>query len=260
MFDNLIKTTIQFQQGLHMMIKKTMIAIAAAGTLLLTTGFAQAQTVTAGTTISKSANPEGARIAASFSGFAGSPENAESMVQGLRTGTSITLGPSATGPNSTAPSAGLSPATGKMGYGNVRTAISLAQASLSKEGITNPTPAQLSAALGGVLGQRAEGMGWGQIAQSMGFKLGSVMSASHTDKSSKQASKASKTDKHDTDAQSDHAAKGLAMGKSAGANGSGSNAGGNGGGKGGGNGGGNGGGGGGGGGGNGGGGNGGGKG
>ena len=215
-----------------MMIKKTMLAIATASTLLLATGFAQA-TVGISTTAAPNTNREDARLASRFSEFAGSPENAQSMVQGLRTGTSITLNPSATGPNSTAPLAGLSPATGKMGYGNVNIAISLAKASLAKDGITHPSPAQLSAALGGILGQRAEGMGWGAIANSMGFKLGSVMSASHTDKSDKRSKQAQKTDKHDIDAKSDHAAKGLAAGKSAGAGAS------NGGGKGGGNGGGN---------------------
>jgi hypothetical protein len=62
-----------------------------------------------------------------------------------------------------------------MGYGNVNIALSLAEASLKQQGITNPTPEQLQGALMGVLRQRANGKGWGQIANSMGFKLGEVV-------------------------------------------------------------------------------------
>ncbi len=82
------------------------------------------------------------------------------------------------------------PATGKMGYGNVKIALSLAEATLAKSGITDPTAAELAAALNGgtlvladgtsidlngVLAQRAAGEGWGQIAKADGFKLGDVM-------------------------------------------------------------------------------------
>ena len=54
-------------------------------------------------------------------------------------------------------------------------ALSLAEASLKQQGITNPTSEQLQGALMGVLKQRADGKGWGQIANSMGFKLGEVV-------------------------------------------------------------------------------------
>jgi hypothetical protein len=185
-------------------ISKTLVALAASSTVLLCGGSAFAQT---------SSNPEGARLASSYSAFAGSPENARAMVDGLRTGTTITLGPSLTGPNATAPAASLSPSTGKMGYGNVNIAISLAKTSLAQQGISNPTPGQLSAALGGVLGQRSEGMGWGQIAKGMGVTLGSVVSASHTDKSSKASSRSAKAD---SVAKADIAGKGLGAGKDAG--------------------------------------------
>lgn len=83
-----------------------------------------------------------------------------------------------------------------MGVGEVGIALSLAKAALAQQGIANPTPAQISAALNGgtltaatgtrsvpgVLSQRSTGMGWGQIAQSLGVKLGAVVSASKTDK------------------------------------------------------------------------------
>jgi hypothetical protein len=62
-----------------------------------------------------------------------------------------------------------------MGFGNVNIALSLAEASLKQQGITNPTSEQLQGALMSVLQQRADGKGWGQIANSMGFKLGEVV-------------------------------------------------------------------------------------
>lgn len=61
-----------------------------------------------------------------------------------------------------------------MGYGNVDNALALAEATLQKKGITNPTPAQLESALMEILKMRADGKGWGQIAQAKGFKLGEV--------------------------------------------------------------------------------------
>jgi hypothetical protein len=77
-----------------------------------------------------------------------------------------------------------------MGYGNIRIALSLARTQLASQGITQPTPEQLQGALmgsstgsagstttsQGILQMRASGMGWGQIANSMGVKLGTVMS------------------------------------------------------------------------------------
>jgi hypothetical protein len=123
------------------------------------------------------------RLAQKFTDLAGSETNAKSLVTGLRDGSDIKLS-SATGTTT------IDPQTGKMGYGNVNIALSLADASLKQAGIANPTPDQLAAALNGgsvtnsdgktvamsgVLRMRAEGKGWGQIAQSMGFKLGEVV-------------------------------------------------------------------------------------
>ena len=210
-----------------MFTKKTIAALAAASAVLLFgSGLALAQTANDGTASTTITSPEGARMASSYSSFAGSLENAQSLVNGLRTGNSITLGPSLTGPNATAPSASLAPATGKMGYGNVNIAIALAKTSLAQQSISNPTPAQLSAALSGVLGQRSQGMGWGQIAKDMGVTLGSVVSASHTDKSGKSSNHSAKTDNV---AKANNAGTGLASGEDSGNNGKGGNAGGNGG-------------------------------
>lgn len=127
-----------------------------------------------------------------FSTFAGSEDNARSLVTGLRQGGEITLTSPASGgqPGS---STTFTPPTRPMGYGNVRIALALSQEQLARSGITNPTPAQLQTALmgtgtngtgtqaastqfQGVLQMRADGMGWGQIANSMGVKLGHVMS------------------------------------------------------------------------------------
>ena len=51
-----------------------------------------------------------------------------------------------------------------------------AKADLAKQGITNPTNAQLGAATSNVQGLRDSGMGWGAIANSLGLRLGDVVS------------------------------------------------------------------------------------
>ena len=76
-----------------------------------------------------------------------------------------------------------------MGWGNVSHALALAQFSLRQAGIENPTAPRLQAALdggpiktadgktvtlAGVLQQRAEGMGWGQIAKAYGTTMGAL--------------------------------------------------------------------------------------
>ena len=145
------------------------------------------------------------KIAANFTNLAGSDSNALALVNALRTGTNATLtypAPATTGTTTTGTTTTPStttvtydPPTGKMGWGNVKIALALAQASLANAGITNPTADQLQAALNGgdvtvtnadgttttttlkgVLQMRASGMGWGQIAQANGTKLGPVVS------------------------------------------------------------------------------------
>jgi hypothetical protein len=107
--------------------------------------------------------------------LAGSDANAKSLVDGLRDGKQITL--SSGGSTTT-----FTPATSKMGNGNVNIALALTDASLKQKGITNPTPDQLNSALNDVLQQRASGKGWGEIANSMGVKLGDVMRAERADR------------------------------------------------------------------------------
>ncbi len=102
-----------------------------------------------------------------YTAFAGSKQNATSLVTGLREGKQVTL------TRGTAKET-FTPPTGKMGYGNVDHALALAEASLKEKGITRPTPAQLEAATMEILRMRADGRGWGEIAHSQGFKLGEL--------------------------------------------------------------------------------------
>ncbi|HZN24867.1 MAG TPA: hypothetical protein VFB75_11615 [Burkholderiales bacterium] len=124
------------------------------------------------------------KIAADFQSFAGSRQNSTALVNGLRNGSEVTL------TQKGEPSATFTPPTKPMGYGNVSTSLSLAKYQLAQQGITNPTPEQLKTALNGgtitvdgktfeyqgVLQMRADGQGWGQIAQQLGTKLGPVVS------------------------------------------------------------------------------------
>ena len=101
-----------------------------------------------------------------YTGLAGSSTNAKALVTGLREGTDIKLVYAGTPLT-------LDPPTGKMGNGNVNIALALTEASLKDT--AKPTAQQFQTALNGVLEQRASGRGWGEIAHSLGFKLGEVV-------------------------------------------------------------------------------------
>ena len=135
------------------------------------------------------------RLSSEFSSFLGT--DARTVVPGLRNGTPIILTRNApsSSPGSTllTTTATITPPTGKMGFGNVFIALALARQQLSQLGIAQPTPEQLQAALvggavtvesgttasstnlAGILTLRSHKMGWGQIAQELGFKLGPVV-------------------------------------------------------------------------------------
>ena len=133
-----------------------------------------------------------ARLASDFGAFAGSQENAQSLFTGLRNGTPITLNSTTTATGGAAGTTSLTidPPTRSMGNGNVFISLALAKQQLASHGITEPTPQQIQAALTGgtitadgktvvlqgVLTQRADGMGWGEIAKSSGTNLGQVVS------------------------------------------------------------------------------------
>jgi hypothetical protein len=113
-----------------------------------------------------------------YARLAGSEANAKTLVNGLRDGSDFTI-------NGTS----FKTPTGKMGYGEVNIALSIAEKQL---GTTRPTTRQLQTSLNGILAMRADGKGWGQIAQSYGFKLGEVM---RSEKAEKHA-RADRPDRH----------------------------------------------------------------
>jgi hypothetical protein len=69
-------------------------------------------------------------------------------------------------------------------------ATDLAKADLAKQGITDPTSGQLADAVKSIQDQRASGLGWGQIANSMGVRLGDVVSAANRSSMAGSAGKA----------------------------------------------------------------------
>jgi len=161
------------------------------------------------------------KISSDFSSFLGA--DSKTVVTGLRNGTPITLTSTTTTPSTTpgglpvttTSTTVITPPTGQMGFGNVYISLALAKQQLSTLGITQPTPQQLQAALTGgtitqttgsgttatttttnlqgILTMRSQNMGWGQIAQKLGFKLGPVIagmkSANHGLASAAAASK-----------------------------------------------------------------------
>lgn len=186
-----------------MLAKKLFIALAAAGLASLTASQGWAVTTTTSTSPVASKTVASDELVTRYSKLAGSTANSQSLVTGLRNGTLVTLAPSATAPAGT-PVVSFTPATQNMGFGNIKIALSLAKTTLAKQGITNPTPAQLAAALNGgnvtltngtvvtlagVLTQRAAGMGWGKIAQTSNVTVGSALGASKTDDARKEDKK-----------------------------------------------------------------------
>ena len=144
--------------------------------------------------IASAQNPS--TISSNFSTFAGSTENSDNLVTGIRSGGLITL--SSTDAAGVTTTTTFDTPTGKMGYGNVNKSLLLARQQLADVGITQPTNAQIQASLvggevtvpgpngptttqlQGVLTMRAGGMGWGQISKTLGHNLGSVVSGRAT--------------------------------------------------------------------------------
>jgi hypothetical protein len=139
------------------------------------------------------------KISSDFNSFLGS--NSTAVISGLRNGTPISLTNSSTNPSTPGTTTTvINPPTGQMGVGNVFISLALAKQQLGAMGITQPTPEQLQAALTdgsittatgltsagtpttttnnleGILTMRSQNMGWGQIAQKLGYKLGPVIS------------------------------------------------------------------------------------
>ena len=123
--------------------------------------------------------------------MAGSRENAVALATALRNSSTATLTYTTIAEDGTTmtTTVEITPPTKPMGWGNVSHSLALAQFALNQEGISNPTGAQLRTALeggttmtadgrsvnfAGVLQQRADGMGFGRIAQSYGTTMGAV--------------------------------------------------------------------------------------
>ncbi len=87
---------------------------------------------------------EASRLAARYSDWAGGKSNADSLVAGLRGGSPVTLVTNGAGRGISI--AGFTP-TSPMSFGAVNGALSNAQRSLSRVGITRPTAEQIQAAL-----------------------------------------------------------------------------------------------------------------
>ena len=99
-----------------------------------------------------------------YATLAGSKDNAQTLVNGLRTSTDFKIGTTSFA----------TPAK-PLGNGEINIALSLTEAKLGQQNIANPTTAQLETALESVLQARADGQGWGEIANAMGIRLGDVV-------------------------------------------------------------------------------------
>ncbi len=172
-----------------MLKKRAALLVSAAFLALPMAVLAQTSTSTTTTTTSSATVPAD-RLAGRYETLAGSDKNADAMVKGLREGSEFKL--TTTDSKGTTTTTTINPPTSKMGYGNINIALALAEASLKEQGITEPTAEQLKAALNGgtiktasgdvklsgILQMRADGMGWGQIANELGFKVGDLVGKS----------------------------------------------------------------------------------
>lgn len=129
------------------------------------------------------------RISADFAEFLGSQDNADAAVAGLRSSDPFTY------TDADGKSVIIDPPTKPMGHGNTFLSLGLAQEQLTQQGIDQPTAAQFEAVMAGgtlvsnatgqpvetemagIMQMRSDGAGWGQIAHSMGVKLGHVVSS-----------------------------------------------------------------------------------
>ncbi|WIO74973.1 hypothetical protein QP938_03450 [Porticoccaceae bacterium LTM1] len=164
------------------------------------------------------------RIAASFGELAGSEENTQNLINGLRNGTEITMTETVIEIQETTEMVDevdadgnpvldddgnpvqveqvvqteveventitFTPETGQIGFGGAFISLALAEEKLNAGGIEDPTLQELVEALAGdldledgveveagILEMRADGMGWGKIANELDFNLGQLISS-----------------------------------------------------------------------------------
>jgi len=91
------------------------------------------------------------RMAGEFESLAGSHQNAQSLVVGLRNAKSVRMAAAAE------PEVSFTPPTQPMSFSDIHQALLLAQAHLQSKHIVSPTPAQIKAALAGGELPNAEG-------------------------------------------------------------------------------------------------------
>lgn len=185
--------------------KHTLLSLLCAAALGLPVTGAMAQQVEADAETVAAAEAAGqgvTQFAQGYTRFAGSQENAEALVGGLRTGSEVVLVSPGVDPD-TVVETSFVPVTGAMGYGEANLSLALAEAQLAAMGIVEPTAEQIAWALNGgtlvgtdgelafdgVLQMRADGMGWGRIAQELEMNLGEVVSA-RTPAAGRQAARA----------------------------------------------------------------------
>lgn len=171
------------------------------------------------------------RLAERYAELAGSPEAAADLVSQLRSGGDFTVTETVTTPvldangdpvldangnpqtTTTTVERTIANPNGPMGYGEINITLSMAQALLDAGAypdlqsaltgtvttVTNPDGTTTTTSSGGVLAMRADGMGWGQIANELGFKLGALVSAAN----SNGKAQAARTDRGDRVARAD---------------------------------------------------------
>jgi hypothetical protein len=174
-----------------MVKRKATILLLASSLLMLPAAAAAQSNKSAGvtTTAGKGQTVNAGQLIERYSASAGSPANAKSLVNGLRTKTEITLVGASTKTVCTpkgCTSGGTEmvtfyPPTDPMGWGNVDIALALMEADVKANNVTTFTPQHIKAALlggsvgsitfKGVLKLRAEGNGWGEVAKSLEFQL-----------------------------------------------------------------------------------------
>jgi hypothetical protein len=176
------------------MVKRNASILLLASSLLMLPLAATAQSDKAGgvstTTAGKGGAVTGGALVERYKGLVGSEANAKSLVNGLRTKSEVVLVGPSTQPPRCIPGKPCQPAnetvkftplTDPMGLGNVDIALALMEADLKGKSVMSAKPRHIKAALvgesvtgitfQGILKLRASGMGWGEIANKLGFKL-----------------------------------------------------------------------------------------
>ena len=180
---------------------KPLLLSMALGAALLATFPAFAQSTGDDSAVIVQATVPKARLVDRYTTLAGSEAAAADLVSRLRTGGGFTVteqvtttvtNPDGTTTTTTAPvTTAIANPNGAMGWGEVNITLSLAQALIDSGAatdlqsaltgttttVTNPDGTTTTTTSGGVLTMRADGMGWGQIAKELGFKLGALVSA-----------------------------------------------------------------------------------